>query len=71
MAMYASYLAMGHTLLVKCIKSNTIMLYLKATVLLLEPRSLVSLLISCCGRKSAWIEAIISEQKRWEAMPNK
>eukprot|EP00957_Ditylum_brightwellii_P050727 3846440-Ditylum_brightwellii.AAC.1 len=31
---------MGHTLLVKSIKSNTIMLYLKAAALLCKPRSL-------------------------------
>eukprot|EP00957_Ditylum_brightwellii_P116111 8857221-Ditylum_brightwellii.AAC.1 len=34
MAMYASYLALGHTLLTKSIKANIIMLYLKAAALL-------------------------------------
>eukprot|EP00957_Ditylum_brightwellii_P183649 13988668-Ditylum_brightwellii.AAC.1 len=38
MAMYASYLALGHTLLAKIIKANTMMLYLKAAALLCEPR---------------------------------
>eukprot|EP00957_Ditylum_brightwellii_P109378 8343346-Ditylum_brightwellii.AAC.1 len=38
MAMYASYLALDHTLLAKSIKANTMMLYLKAAALLCEPR---------------------------------
>eukprot|EP00957_Ditylum_brightwellii_P173163 13182319-Ditylum_brightwellii.AAC.1 len=62
---------MRHTLLTKSIKSNTMILYLKAAALLCEPRRLVSPLVSCCGRKSAWIKAIISKQRRWEAMPNR
>eukprot|EP00957_Ditylum_brightwellii_P135630 10342455-Ditylum_brightwellii.AAC.1 len=62
---------MGHTLLAKSIKSNTIRLYLKAAALLCEPRRLISPPISCCGSKSAWIEVIVSEQRRWEAMPNR
>eukprot|EP00957_Ditylum_brightwellii_P106533 8128478-Ditylum_brightwellii.AAC.1 len=71
MAKYHLYLAMGHIVLAKSIKSNTIRLYLKAAALLCEPRRLVSPLISCCGSKSAWIEAIISEHKRWKAMLNR
>eukprot|EP00957_Ditylum_brightwellii_P008966 678410-Ditylum_brightwellii.AAC.1 len=63
MAMYASGLAMGYTLLAKSIKANTMLLYFKAAALLCDPRRLVSPLVSCCGMKSAWIEAIISEQK--------
>eukprot|EP00957_Ditylum_brightwellii_P011132 843718-Ditylum_brightwellii.AAC.1 len=42
MAMYASCLALGHTLLAKSIKADTMMLYFKATALLCEPRMLVS-----------------------------
>eukprot|EP00957_Ditylum_brightwellii_P044706 3389692-Ditylum_brightwellii.AAC.1 len=38
MAMHASYLALGHTLLAKSIKANTMMFYLKAAALLCEPR---------------------------------
>eukprot|EP00957_Ditylum_brightwellii_P088149 6714366-Ditylum_brightwellii.AAC.1 len=53
------------------IKSNTIMLYLKVAALLCEPRRLVGPLVSCCGRKSAWLEAVISEQRRCESMPNR
>eukprot|EP00957_Ditylum_brightwellii_P166461 12670946-Ditylum_brightwellii.AAC.1 len=59
MDMYAPYLALGHTLLAKSIKANTIMLYVKTAALLCEPRRLVSPLVSCCGRKSAGYEAII------------
>eukprot|EP00957_Ditylum_brightwellii_P026172 1979948-Ditylum_brightwellii.AAC.1 len=70
-AMYASHLAMGHTLLAKSIKSNTIMLFLKAAVLLCEPRRLISLLVSCCSRKSAWNDAVISEQRIWGSMYNR
>eukprot|EP00957_Ditylum_brightwellii_P169106 12870871-Ditylum_brightwellii.AAC.1 len=62
---------MDCTLLAKSINYNTIMLYLKAAALLCEPRRLVSPLVSCCCRKSAWIEAIISEQKRWRLLPNR
>eukprot|EP00957_Ditylum_brightwellii_P206073 15346661-Ditylum_brightwellii.AAC.1 len=47
------------------------MLYLKADALLCGPRRRFSPLVSCCGRRSAWVEAIISEQKRWEAMHNR
>eukprot|EP00957_Ditylum_brightwellii_P023294 1757842-Ditylum_brightwellii.AAC.1 len=71
MAMYASYLALGHTLLVKSIKATTMMRYLKAAALLCEPGMLVSPLVSCCSKKSAWVEAIISEQRRWESMSNR
>eukprot|EP00957_Ditylum_brightwellii_P166275 12658438-Ditylum_brightwellii.AAC.1 len=38
MAIYASYLALGHTLLAKSIKATNMMLYLKAAALLSEPR---------------------------------
>eukprot|EP00957_Ditylum_brightwellii_P080197 6099456-Ditylum_brightwellii.AAC.1 len=37
MVMYASYLALGHTLQAKSIKANTIMFYLNAAALLCEP----------------------------------
>eukprot|EP00957_Ditylum_brightwellii_P171849 13082098-Ditylum_brightwellii.AAC.1 len=38
MVMYASYLALDHTLLAKSIKANTMILYLKAAALLYESR---------------------------------
>ena len=71
MAMYASHLAMGNTLLSQSIKSNTIRLYLKAASMLSEPRRLMNPLVSLSGSKSSWIEAIIQEQRRWELMPNR
>eukprot|EP00957_Ditylum_brightwellii_P187454 14276213-Ditylum_brightwellii.AAC.1 len=71
MAMHASYLTMDHTLLAKSIKSNTIRLYLKAAALYCEPRRLVSPLVYCCDSKTAWIKAIISEQRILEAMSNR
>eukprot|EP00957_Ditylum_brightwellii_P175142 13334661-Ditylum_brightwellii.AAC.1 len=71
MAMYASHLAMGNTLLSQSIKANTIRLYLKAASLLSEPRHLMSLLVSLSGTKSSWIEAVIKEQCRMESMPNR
>eukprot|EP00957_Ditylum_brightwellii_P112467 8574549-Ditylum_brightwellii.AAC.1 len=43
MAMYTSCLAIGHTLLAKSIKFNTIMCCLQAAALLCEPRRLVLL----------------------------
>eukprot|EP00957_Ditylum_brightwellii_P034143 2588003-Ditylum_brightwellii.AAC.1 len=71
MAMYASRLAMGNTLLSQSIKSNTIRLYLKAVSMLSEPRHLMNSLVSLSGSKSSWIKAIIQEQCRWESMPNR
>ena len=71
MAMYASHLAMGNTLLSQSIKSNTNRLYLKAAAMLSEPRRLMNPLVSLSGSKSSWIEAIIQEQRRWESMPNR
>eukprot|EP00957_Ditylum_brightwellii_P005805 442199-Ditylum_brightwellii.AAC.1 len=62
---------MGHTLSAKSIKANTIVLHLKASALLCEPRRLVSPIVSCYGRKSAWIKSTILEQRRWESMNNR
>eukprot|EP00957_Ditylum_brightwellii_P191245 14562099-Ditylum_brightwellii.AAC.1 len=42
MAMYASHLAMGNTLLSQSIKANTTRLYLKAAAILSEPRHLMN-----------------------------
>eukprot|EP00957_Ditylum_brightwellii_P076361 5803597-Ditylum_brightwellii.AAC.1 len=71
MAIYASHLAMGNTLLSQSIKANNIRLYLKAAAMLSEPRSLMNPLVSLAGTKSSWIEAVIPEQCRWESVPNR
>eukprot|EP00957_Ditylum_brightwellii_P145896 11110272-Ditylum_brightwellii.AAC.1 len=68
MAMYASHLAMGNTLLSQSIKSNTTTLYLKAASMLSAPRHLMNPHVSLYG--SLWIEGIIQEQHSWESMLN-
>eukprot|EP00957_Ditylum_brightwellii_P033562 2543961-Ditylum_brightwellii.AAC.1 len=71
MAMYASDLVTGNTLLSQSIKTNTIRLHLKAAAMLCEPRHLMYPLVSLSGANSSWIEAVIQEQCRWETMPNR
>eukprot|EP00957_Ditylum_brightwellii_P128897 9832140-Ditylum_brightwellii.AAC.1 len=71
MAMYASHLPMGNTLLSQSIKSDTIRLYLKVAAMLSVPRRLMNPLVSLSGSKSSCIKVVIQEQCRWESIPNR
>ena len=71
MASYATYLLSGQTLLCCSIKVGTAKAYLKAVSDLFTTRDYFDPCIDKFGTRSSYLQAVYSEAKRWESMPNR